>query len=352
MNYSFANEFSMNHLYLFLRRVLIVFLVSTFISVSTFTGEAVAEGDPVLPFINVCTLKRSDPIGDGQPTFHNPEFADADLGPVTLRATQAGFTLEGDQKQKTYQGYLYGAEAKIRVGEAGSYDYQDKVLQPTYTPPVIEVSPSKEITEGEVVDNSLNVKLINDLPVNVQLAGKLPQTKENLESVSQYTNLHYHGFNVSPLLGADDVLVDVPSNVTPVPIGSKPYQVIPVPPVGDTTPDGGYYPGDDPAHPKYGGSIADYEMKFLIPDVHQSGLFWYHSHAHSMSDNQVRGGLSGGIIIKGNEEYYKQFIEPKAPEILTPPGAVNKRVVTVPRFSANSLTPPIKQQVMLFKDFN
>ncbi|NEO95353.1 MAG: multicopper oxidase domain-containing protein, partial [Moorea sp. SIO3G5] len=223
--------------------------------------------------------------------------------------------------------------------------------------------------------------------------GSLPQTKENLESVSQYTNIHYHGFNVSPLLGADDVLVDVPSNVTPKPVEfsqtpsptpitipvqdsltkkaklytegvttGDTYKLIPVPPLGDTTPDsttgtsgnlpGGYYPGDDPAAPKYGGPITDYEMGFLIPDVHQSGLFWYHSHAHSLSQQQVRGGLSGGIIIKGNDEYYGQFLLPAPPTPEMAAGARLKSTFEEPEFEANSLSPKIAQQVITFKDFN
>ncbi|NEP36219.1 multicopper oxidase domain-containing protein [Moorena sp. SIO3B2] len=351
-------------------------------AVSTFTGKAVAvgEGDTVRPFVNVCTLRRPDPSED-QPDFKNPPFADADNGPVTLRATQADFTLEGNGKgEQTYQGYLYGAKYTKRDGTVLNDE------QPlSYTPPVIEVSPSQEREVGGkniIVDNNLNVDLINDLPVNVQLAGKLPQTKENLESVSQYTNLHYHGFNVSPLLGADDVLVEVHSNVTPKPEeiplpegnplviidndhsnqvtlaptgNTQTYDLIPVTPLGQTTPDsttgtsanlpGGYYPGDNPSNSTY-GSIADYNMGFLIPDIHQSGLFWYHSHAHSMSDNQVRGGLSGGIIIKGNDEYYEQFAKPVA---------ALQAQINVPleaEFEANSLEPQIAQQVMTFKDFN
>ncbi|NEO03460.1 MAG: hypothetical protein F6K50_51665, partial [Moorea sp. SIO3I7] len=170
-----GNEFFMNHLYLFLRRVLIVFLVSTFISVSTFTGEAVADSSDdtavftppvavstyVRPFINVCTLRRSDP-STNQPDFQNPPFADADDGnQVTLRATEATFTLEGNGKGEgtDYQGYLYGANYIGRVGENdGEPIYEPVDLPPSYTPPVIEISPSQE----EGVDNNLNLNLIND----------------------------------------------------------------------------------------------------------------------------------------------------------------------------------------------
>jgi FtsP/CotA-like multicopper oxidase with cupredoxin domain len=396
----------MNHLLLFLRRVLIVFLVGTFISVSTFRGEAIADDggngrttvspftvanttDKIVPFVNSCSLKRTNQAN--QPVFKNPPFADADKGSVTLRATKAQFTLEGNGKGEDtkYDGYLYGA----------IYINREKIetnSPPTYTPPVIEVSPSKQpsLTPTTIAynqtdkkeNNYLNVKLINDLPVNVQLAGKLPQTIENLESVSQYTNIHYHGFNVSPLLGGDNVLVEVPSNVTPKPINiptrnqneieldgtatsddvkvtyntfiDNKYKLIPVPPLGDVTPDstkvekgnlpGGYYPDDDPENPKY-GEISEYNMGFLIPDVHQSGLFWYHSHAHTLSDDQVRAGLSGGIIVKGSEEYYKQFLPP-APPPLSKTG--EQILAAAPEYEANSLTPEIKQQVMMFKDFN
>ena len=346
----------MNHLYLFLRRVLIVFLVSTFTFVSSFTGNAIAEEDPdvVRPFVDVCTLRRPNGSIVSQPEFQNPPFADADKGPVTLRATQAQFELEGNGKgpETGYQGYLYAAKYVQSVPRHSDKHVTEEYID--YTPPVIEVSPSQErVVGGEtiIVDNSLNVNLINDLPVNVQLAGQLPQTKENLESVSQYTNVHYHGFNVSPLLGGDDVLVDVPSNVTPIP---PPGETTPpsIPSQGETGLPGGYYPDDNPDAPKYGGPITEYNMNFLIPDVHQSGLFWYHSHAHSMSDNQVRGGLSGGIIIKGNDEYYGQFLPLTGPTPTSEYINLDAQEGEEPKYEANSLTPEIAQQVMLFKDFN
>ncbi|NET14377.1 MAG: hypothetical protein F6K08_16885, partial [Okeania sp. SIO1H6] len=175
----------------------------------------------------------------------------------------------------------------------------------TYTPPTIVTSYGElpydpydpyDVENAEL--NSFDLTLKNNLPVKVQEEGSIPQTKENLESQSQYTNIHYHGFNVSPLLSSDDVLVDVPSNVTPntnPPDFLSPTPILP----------GGYYPGDNTYEPKYGGPINEYNMRIKIPYVHQSGLFWYHSHAHSLSRQQVRGGLSGGIIIKGMDDYYK-----------------------------------------------
>ena len=471
----------MNHLYLFLRRVLIVFLVSTFTFVSSFTGNAIADvsgphtrnvipevssphdvSDPniVRPFINSCTLKRLQTSDVVQPDFENPPFIDADRlvildnsgkpindngdtldkstfvkdndgkpyypgdipddleyldiidNVVTLRSAEGYFTISGNGKGEDieYPGYLYAAEGWERVpddfkvpeddqeGDQGyslpfiDFDPEDgfKLVKrdfgPRFTPPVIEVSPSsywENPSNGqvEILDNSLKLNLINDLPVKLQSdLGKLPQTKENLESVSQYTNMHYHGFNVSPLLGGDDVLVEVPSNVTPIPVEEAgDDRSIPVPPLGKSTPSygtymeennpgtthasgtydedgeepvipGGYYKGDTPGESKYGGPVTKYRMNFLIPDIHQSGLMWFHSHAHSLSSQQVNSGLSGAIIIKGNEDYYGQFSKPKGPLLVQQKGEL-ELPSDGEEFPANSLRPEIKQQVMLFKDF-
>jgi FtsP/CotA-like multicopper oxidase with cupredoxin domain len=39
-----------------------------------------------------------------------------------------------------------------------------------------------------------------------------------------------------------------------------------------------------------------------IPADHPTGTFWYHSHAHGISEEQVFGGLSGMIIVQGVTE--------------------------------------------------
>nr|WP_071104896.1 multicopper oxidase domain-containing protein [Moorena producens] len=333
----------MNHLFLFLRRVLIVFLVGTFISVSTFTGQAVAQG---VPFEDECQLVDVDPLLPQGADFSNPTFIDADLNSILLDATLESFELQVDQDTaEAYEGYIYEAKAT---------ELQDpfnvETFDPAYTPPVITVSvPEPCFLESDVdgrieclqekMDDSIDgtsyslidLTLRNNLPVRVQLPGELPQTKENLENQSQYTNIHYHGFNMSPLLGGDDVLVEVHSNVTPL-TGFTPTTTGPITP-------GGYYPGDDPADSTY-GSIADYHMGVKIPKVHQSGLFWYHSHAHSLSDTQVLAGLSGGMIIKGSNYYYT---------ILDPTEGIQ------PNPDQNIGTEPeqfsVRQKVMLFKQF-
>lgn len=75
------------------------------------------------------------------------------------------------------------------------------------------------------------------------------------------TNEHYHGLNVSPRINPDATVSD---NV-----------FLHVPP----------------------GTTTDYRV--AIPASHHPGLYWYHSHQHGSSEQQVMGGLSGGLVIEG-----------------------------------------------------
>jgi suppressor of ftsI len=73
------------------------------------------------------------------------------------------------------------------------------------------------------------------------------------------TNLHFHGFHVSPSGISDNVLLDVPNGV------------------------------------KQGYAVN-------IPEDHPGGLFWYHPHQHGTSNNQVHRGLAGLIVIEGDHD--------------------------------------------------
>jgi len=68
------------------------------------------------------------------------------------------------------------------------------------------------------------------------------------------TNVHYHGLNVSPLPGNDDVYLTI-------------------------------------------GSDTTYRYDMPIPADHPQGLFWYHPHFHPLVNHQVAGGLSGGLVV-------------------------------------------------------
>jgi FtsP/CotA-like multicopper oxidase with cupredoxin domain len=114
-------------------------------------------------------------------------------------------------------------------------------------PPVIRASP------GDV----LNIAYVNDLPV------KSPETCA-VNPCMDMTNLHFHGFTVSPNAPQDDVLTML-------------------------------------ARP---GQVLHYSVK--IPRDHAPGLFWYHTHPHGESHRQVLDGMSGAIVIEGIERYAPQ----------------------------------------------
>jgi FtsP/CotA-like multicopper oxidase with cupredoxin domain len=74
-----------------------------------------------------------------------------------------------------------------------------------------------------------------------------------------HTNLHFHGLHVSPMGNSDNIFLHV-----------------------------------DP------GEKFAYSVK--IPADHPAGTFWYHSHAHGISEEQVFGGLSGLIVVMGLQQ--------------------------------------------------
>ena len=71
------------------------------------------------------------------------------------------------------------------------------------------------------------------------------------------SNIHFHGLNVSPLCGQDEV---VKTLVQP-------------------------------------GQSFDYNVK--IPANEPPGLYWYHPHPHGFSEGQVQGGATGALIVEG-----------------------------------------------------
>ena len=71
------------------------------------------------------------------------------------------------------------------------------------------------------------------------------------------TNIHFHGLNVSPVCGQDEV---VHTLVQP-------------------------------------GQSFDYSVQ--IPANEPPGLYWYHPHPHGFSEGQVQGGATGALIVEG-----------------------------------------------------
>lgn len=77
------------------------------------------------------------------------------------------------------------------------------------------------------------------------------------------SNLHFHGMGVSPSGNSDNVFIHV-------------------------------HPGGD----------FQYEVN-IPPNGRQGpGLFWYHPHAHGFVAKQMLGGMSGGLVVDGFENYF------------------------------------------------
>lgn len=68
------------------------------------------------------------------------------------------------------------------------------------------------------------------------------------------TNLHYHGFNVTPMGAGDNIFLEIEPGIS-------------------------------------------FENDFPIPPTHGQGLYWYHPHFDPLLNTQIAGGMSGGIVI-------------------------------------------------------
>ena len=134
-------------------------------------------------------------------------------------------------------------EPPVRASENG-------VLETTFTAAIGPATVAgQEVTamvyEGEFpgptlrmrAGETLRLKLVNDL--------------------DDSTNIHTHGFHVSPKDNGDNVFIEVPA-----------------------------------------GTEFDYE--YQLPDNHAPGTFWYHPHWHGNTGPQVNGGLAGAIIVEGS----------------------------------------------------
>lgn len=112
---------------------------------------------------------------------------------------------------------------------------------------------------------TLKLRYINELPRNVNPGHpKDPNVPHHFNT----TNLHTHGFHVSPRFPGDDALIEIPPKAEAT--AEKPY-------------------------------FRDYA--FQIPSFHPPGTHWYHPHKHGSTEAQVRNGMAGALIIEETEEH-------------------------------------------------
>jgi FtsP/CotA-like multicopper oxidase with cupredoxin domain len=116
--------------------------------------------------------------------------------------------------------------ATPHVVTIGNIVFPGAIYNGSYPGPVLRVHP------GDFV----HIKLVN------QLSGP--------------TNLHFHGFRVTPEGSGDNIHIEVPPH-------------------------------------------ASFDYAFRVPTTQPPGLFWYHDHLHGLTESHVDMGLSGAFLVEG-----------------------------------------------------
>jgi FtsP/CotA-like multicopper oxidase with cupredoxin domain/peroxiredoxin len=181
--------------------------------------EAKAQRDGARQFVQV---DLSEALHSDE-AFADPETLRSAGGVLrtTLNAELSRVTLNDDRVElRLYEGRLTGPTLRVRRGD------------------------------------KLKVRLRNWLPDETKRKASAQGNQEFLEHLSEITNLHTHGLNVSPKSPADNVFH-------------------------------GVNPGDS------------YRFVFRIPDDHPSGTFWYHPHYHGSVAFHVTSGMAGALIVEG-----------------------------------------------------
>ncbi len=115
---------------------------------------------------------------------------------------------------------------------------------------------SLDVSGAEVLGKSYNGSFVGPTMV-VSPGDSIRLRLEN--NLDEPTNIHFHGFHTSPSGIADNVLRTIPARTTA-------------------------------------------KVAVPVPRDMNPGLYWYHSHSHGISEEQVSSGLSGAIVVKGIED--------------------------------------------------
>ena len=151
----------------------------------------------------------------------------------------------------------------VRFSYQQTTDSQGRLLHCFMTDTGIE-QPTLQVNPGD----RLNITVTNNTPASdlgepfnsptcgdTTVAFTPPAT--GITSVGSSTNIHYHGTNVTPQCGGD--------NVTKTLINS--------------------------------GSTFQYSFTFPLDEP--PGLYWYHPHVHGLAERDLLGGASGALIVSG-----------------------------------------------------
>lgn len=153
--------------------------------------------------------------------------------------------------------------------------------------------PTFRIKAGE----TFNARLINAMPPESNPYGQPPDWNScnpvpgnpddppNCFHGDNTTNIHYHGFRVSPERPQDWVFLQLKPNGTPRPPENYPHK-------------------DDVV-------IGEYESRLAaITNLQPVGTHWYHPHKHGATALQVINGMAGAFIVEG---YFDDDLERDLP---------------------------------------
>ena len=166
---------------------------------------------PLPPAISAA---KSGDFKTGQPFSDPPKILSRN---GELKVTLTAFSMPVRISGKLVNARVYGASA------------YGKSYAPSFAPPTLVTNPGDTVI----------FTLVNKLP--------------------EPTNVHTHGWFVSPMGNSDDIYASLPS-----------------------------------------GSTLTYQ--YLLPKDLAPGTYWYHPHEHGLVEEQVFGGLAGFLYVKGLKE--------------------------------------------------
>jgi FtsP/CotA-like multicopper oxidase with cupredoxin domain len=220
-----------------MRRSIFVFVIFAIVSLLTFapvaadaqTATPAASPAPVPPVPNPCT----------------PRFA-------------AGSVVQQPVSLFSQNGVL-----SVRFSYQQTTDSVGRLIHCLMTPNGLQ-EPTLHVNPGD----TLNITVTNNTPMsplgetyNAPNCGdttvEFTPPAQGIASVGSSVNIHYHGTNVTPQCGGD--------NVTRTLINS--------------------------------GSTFQYS--FTFPNNEPPGLYWYHPHVHGLAERDLLGGATGALIVDG-----------------------------------------------------
>ena len=186
---------------------------------------------------------------NGKPVpFKEPVRLSSKDGVLEVRLSAHQGTVDLDTVSQPVSDFMVFGYTVIKGTSSDGSTHGDN----TYPAPTLRVDPGQRLIVH--FDNDLQDLKIQDFydPAYAKAGGQVPIYPPTLTSAP--LNLHTHGLHVSPTGNADNVLLDIPAGM---------------------------------------GNTYTYDVPTDMPH----GLYWYHSHRHTLTTQQTYAGLAGLLEI-------------------------------------------------------